>query len=124
LIRSAAYGAITLTTQVEHLIPIEQALAPVQCTLPTRSDTVSLGTYVYASTAATPSISITLTFPATLGLTLPHPLEPQMVQALEETLVGTELVDVKFYAFSRRGSECVTHPLPLFAKSALLRGVF
>jgi hypothetical protein len=61
-------------------------------------------------------------FPATLGLTLPHRLEPQMEQALEETLEGNELVDVKFYAFSRRGLQCVTHPLPLFAKSALLQG--
>ncbi|KAJ6459647.1 hypothetical protein C8R45DRAFT_766046, partial [Mycena sanguinolenta] len=52
----------------------------------------------------------------------PHPLETQMEQALEETLSGKELVDVKFYAFSRRGADCVTHPLPLFAKSALLQG--
>ncbi|KAJ7323668.1 hypothetical protein DFH08DRAFT_887579 [Mycena albidolilacea] len=123
LIRAAAYGAITLTTQVENLISPQQAPAPVTLTLPrSGSDTPSLGSYVYASTAPAPVISIMFAFPATLGLTLPHPLEPQMEQALEETLEGNELVDIKFYAFSRRGLQCVTHPLPLFAKSALLQG--
>ncbi|KAJ7159561.1 hypothetical protein C8R46DRAFT_814906, partial [Mycena filopes] len=38
------------------------------------------------------------------------------------TLAGKELVDVKFYAFSRRGSGCVTHPQALFSNSNLLRG--
>ncbi|KAF8152854.1 hypothetical protein K438DRAFT_1987722 [Mycena galopus ATCC 62051] len=125
LIRSAAYDTIALAVQVEHLIPLQQAPAPIPLTLPWSdryTSTLSLGSYVYASTAAAPSISITLTFPATLGLTLPHPLEPQMERALERTLTGEELVDVKFYAFSRRESDCVTHPLPLFAKSALLKG--
>ncbi|KAJ7660832.1 hypothetical protein DFH06DRAFT_1193409 [Mycena polygramma] len=124
LIRSAAYGAIALTTHVENLISVVQPLPPasVQYTLPLGGGNHTLGTYVYASSAPTPTISITVTLPASLGLTLPHPLEPQMEQALEETLSGKELVDIKFYAFSRRGTECVTHPLALFAKSALLRG--
>ncbi|KAJ7649414.1 hypothetical protein DFH06DRAFT_1208174 [Mycena polygramma] len=113
LIRSAAYGAITLTTQLENLISVVQPPPPV-C--------MHWGTYVYASSAPTPTISITVTLPASLGLTLPQSLQPQMEQALEETLSGKELVDSKFYAFSRRGTECVTHPLALFAKSALLRG--
>ncbi|KAJ6456216.1 hypothetical protein C8R47DRAFT_189627 [Mycena vitilis] len=124
LIRSATYGAITLTTQVENLISFVQPLPPasVQYTFPLSPGTHALGTYVYASSAPTPTIAITVTLPASLGVTLPHPLEPQMEQALEETLSGKELVDIKFYAFSRRGTECVTHPLALFAKSALLRG--
>ncbi|KAJ7083876.1 hypothetical protein C8R44DRAFT_52725 [Mycena epipterygia] len=45
-----------------------------------------------------------------------------MEQTLEATLTGKELVDIKFYAFSRRGSAGATHPQPLFANSALLRG--
>ncbi|KAJ7019506.1 hypothetical protein C8F04DRAFT_1392825 [Mycena alexandri] len=125
LIRLAAYGAITLTTQVEHLIsPSQAAAVPIKYNLPSSgSGTQALGTYVYASSAAAPTISITLTFSSTLGLTLPHPLEKRMEEALEETLTGKELVNVKFYAFSRRGSECVTHPLALFANSNLLRGL-
>ncbi|KAJ6569196.1 hypothetical protein B0H19DRAFT_1065962 [Mycena capillaripes] len=120
LIRSAAYGTVTLATQVEHLISGSPAPGPVQHTLPSQTSnytpaTPSLGTYIYASSAPTPSISFTFTFPATLGLTLPHPLEPRMEHTLEETLDGKELVDIK-------GSDCATHPLPLFAKSDLLRG--
>ncbi|KAJ7679676.1 hypothetical protein B0H17DRAFT_1077702 [Mycena rosella] len=124
LIRTAQYGVLTFATRVEHLIPVPQPAATVQYTLPSRTtaDTPSLGAYVYPSNASAPSISITVTLPAALGITLPHPLEPQMEHTLEETLTGKELVDVKFYAFSRRGSERVTHPLPLFANSALLRG--
>ncbi|KAF7340387.1 hypothetical protein MVEN_01958200 [Mycena venus] len=124
LIREGAYGAITLTTQLKNLISQEDP-APVTLTLPPgyrQSGSPSLGKYVYPSNASTPSISITVSFSATLGLTLPHSLEPQMERALEETLAGKELVDIKFYAFSRRGSECVTHPLPLFANSGLLQG--
>ncbi|KAF8198876.1 hypothetical protein K438DRAFT_1823872 [Mycena galopus ATCC 62051] len=127
LIRQGAYDAITLTTQVENLISVQEPLlqSPLQLSLPLRdrpTDTPSLGCYVYASTAPTPRISIMLTFSTTLGLTLPHALEPQMEQALEETLAGKQLADIKFYAFSRRGSEGVTHPLPLFAKGTLLQG--
>ncbi|KAJ7744158.1 hypothetical protein B0H16DRAFT_995090 [Mycena metata] len=123
LIRSASYGAVTLTTQVEHLISPSQAVeVPITYNLPSNASDTHLGTYVYASSAAAPSISITLTFASALGLTLPHPLEKRMEEALEETLTGKELMDVKFYAFSRRGSESVTHPLALFANSHLLRG--
>ncbi|KAJ6509664.1 hypothetical protein DFH09DRAFT_1198800 [Mycena vulgaris] len=121
LIRAAAFGTLTLTTHVEHLIPVPPPTATVECSLPNNYDTL-LGTFVYPSSASAPSISITVTLPAGLGLTLPHPLEPQMEQALEETLTGKELVNIKFYAFSHRGSQCVTHPLALFANSALLRG--
>jgi hypothetical protein len=124
LIRTANYGVLTFATNVEQLILMPQATPTVTYTLPSRSasDTLALGTYVYPSSASTPYISITVNLPATLGLVLPHPLEPQMEQTLEETLTGKELVDVKFYAFSRKGQDCVTHPLPLFANSALLRG--
>ncbi|KAF7367700.1 hypothetical protein MSAN_00833800 [Mycena sanguinolenta] len=125
LIRSAAYGQISLAVQLKNLISA-QAPAPVQLSLPQNSSYHSshtqLGSYVYASTASTPIISITLEFSPTLGLTVPHPLESRMEQALEETLTGRELVDVKFYAFSRKGADCVLHPLPLFAKSSLLQG--
>ncbi|KAJ7474208.1 hypothetical protein FB451DRAFT_1248312 [Mycena latifolia] len=124
LIRSAAYGVLTLATHVEHFIPVPQPTAATQYTLPSRStsDTLGLGVYVYPSNASVPFISITVTLPPTLGLTLPHRLEPQMEQALEETLTGKELVDIKLYAFSRKGSNRVTNPLPLFAKTDLLLG--
>ncbi|KAJ7083874.1 hypothetical protein C8R44DRAFT_903564 [Mycena epipterygia] len=124
LITSGAYGTLALTTQVEHLISV-QPPTPVEHILPTNQYSpmeTPLGTYVYPSNAPPPKISITVTFPATLGLALPHPLEPQMEQTLEGTLTGKELVDIKFYAFSRRGSASATHPQPLFANSALLRG--
>ncbi|KAK7064970.1 hypothetical protein R3P38DRAFT_2827318, partial [Favolaschia claudopus] len=90
LIRSASYGTLTLTVEVDNLI----------------------------SSNPTPPI----TFPTSLGLSLPHPLESRMETVLEETLSGQELVDIKFYAFSRRGTECVTRPLPLYARRDLLRG--
>ncbi|KAJ7461372.1 hypothetical protein B0H11DRAFT_1923644 [Mycena galericulata] len=121
LIRPAAYGTITLAVYVEHLI-VSQSPQTLQYNLPASHHNIALGTFVYPGNSPTPTIRITVTFPSTLGLTLPHPLEPQMQRALEETLIGNELVDIKFYAFSRRSSECVTQPLPLFAKSALLQG--
>ncbi|KAF7367701.1 hypothetical protein MSAN_00833900 [Mycena sanguinolenta] len=127
LIRSASYGQVSLTVQVKNLIPVAPP-ALFQLSLPQNSyygdnSGSPLGSYVYASTASTPIISITVEFSDSLGITLPgNPLEPRMERALEESLTGKELVDVKFYAFSRKRGDCVTHPLPLFAKSALLQG--
>ncbi|KAJ7744159.1 hypothetical protein B0H16DRAFT_1560369 [Mycena metata] len=124
LIRGSAYGTVTLTTRVERLISTS-VVVPLEYNLSYHSNS-TLGTYIYASSAAEPSISITVTFPAALGLNLTHPLEhwQRMEQALRESLAGKELVDVKFYAFSRKGSEGrrVTHPLRLYANTALLRG--
>ncbi|KAJ7152466.1 hypothetical protein C8R46DRAFT_1121305 [Mycena filopes] len=123
LVRSAAYGSITIDTQVERLIPSVPPAAPtITYTLPSGGATPALGTYVYASSTPAPSIGFTVTFSPTLGLTLPHPLEARMEQTLGDTLAGKELVDLKFYAFSRRGSGCVTHPQALFSNSNLLRG--
>lgn len=125
LIRSAPYGVVTVAVHTQHLIAVtaEKPSTPLKYTLPNGSmATPSLGVYVYPSNAPAPSISFTVTFAATLAITLPHPLEPRMERALEDTLTGAELVDLKFYAFSRKGADGVTHPLPLFAKSSLLQG--
>ncbi|KAK7008050.1 hypothetical protein R3P38DRAFT_3027160 [Favolaschia claudopus] len=121
LIRSASYGTLTLTVEVENLIS-SNPLPNFRSDLPRNAGAQLLTSYVYATTAPQPLLSITVTFPTSLGLSLPHPLESRMETVLEETLSGRELVDIKFYAFSRRGTECVTRPLPLFARRDLLRG--
>ncbi|KAK7064976.1 hypothetical protein R3P38DRAFT_2827338 [Favolaschia claudopus] len=122
LIRSASYGTLTLTVEVDNLISSNPTPPSFRLDLPRNGGAQLLASYVYASTAPQPLLSITVTFPTSLGLSLPHPLESRMETVLEETLSGQELVDIKFYAFSRRGTECVTHPLPLFARRDLLRG--
>ncbi|KAJ7612773.1 hypothetical protein FB45DRAFT_1036982 [Roridomyces roridus] len=101
LVKSGSYGVVSFTIQTEHLMadPSSAGDKPIQHSLPNGSTNLSLASSV-----------------------LPRTLEPRMAGALEDTLTGKELVDVKFYAFSRRGADGVTHPLPLFAKTSLLRG--
>ncbi|KAJ7159563.1 hypothetical protein C8R46DRAFT_1108599 [Mycena filopes] len=123
LVYSSSYGTITLVTQVQNLISASPPV-PITTHLPSNGYHPTLGTYVYLNGAATPSISIELRFSTELGLTLWRPVEhvPRMQTALRDTLGGKELVDVKFYAFSRTDSGRVTHPLPLYASTALMRG--
>ncbi|KAJ7062244.1 hypothetical protein C8F01DRAFT_1136995 [Mycena amicta] len=135
LVRAASFGKLTLRTSVQHLLPSAQTPPPAQVeyNLPaSNSYTFLLGTYVYPSNAPTPRLSIAVAFPSSVGLPLPRTLTPKMMSTLEATLDGEELINVKFYAFSRRsessisgtgtGTRAAFHPLPLFAKSALLRG--
>jgi len=53
---------------------------------------------------------------------LTRPLDARVETALADTIRGDEVVDVKFYAYTRAGSSYVARPRPMFAKMALLRG--
>ncbi|KAJ6554897.1 hypothetical protein DFH09DRAFT_1165841 [Mycena vulgaris] len=53
---------------------------------------------------------------------MPRALDSRVEAALAETIRGEEVVDIKFYAYTRVGSSYVAHPRPMFARAALLRG--
>ncbi|CAK5279701.1 unnamed protein product [Mycena citricolor] len=103
LIGAAKYGELTLEVQVGHLIPTVE-IVPIKFRLPTSDPrhTANLGLHTYPGNARPPRVTVTITFSPTLGLTLPTPLDHRIERALGETLEGEELVDIKFYAFSRR----------------------
>ncbi|CAK5264144.1 unnamed protein product [Mycena citricolor] len=103
LIGAAKYGELTLEVQVGHLIPTVE-IVPIKFHLPTGDprNAANLGLHTYPGNARPPRVTVTITFSPTLGLTLPTPLDHRIERALEETLEGEELVDIKFYAFSRR----------------------
>ncbi|KAJ7116274.1 hypothetical protein C8R43DRAFT_1242315 [Mycena crocata] len=123
-IRAAAFNAmITVTTQVQHLIPNVLNAPPAEYRLPfPSSGPAPLGTYVYPISAAAPTVSFSVLFPPSLGLALPRPMDTRLGNVLEESLAGKELVDIKFYAFSRYTSGSATQPLALFASTSLLKG--
>ncbi|KAF7299499.1 hypothetical protein MIND_00900000 [Mycena indigotica] len=129
LVASGRYGTVLLRTTVIRLLPSARTPQSEQIQYVLPSSTVSeLGQYIYPSKARAPSIiSVSLTFPASLGLTLPRTLTWKMEETLESTLDGKEMVDVKFYAFSRwklnaDDKGVISHPLPLFANLRLLEG--
>ncbi|KAJ7744157.1 hypothetical protein B0H16DRAFT_1560366 [Mycena metata] len=124
--RGAEFGIISIGTKVEHLIPDKaNAVIPARYHLPNAGHNLhALGVFVHPSSASTPNITFTVAFSPSLGLALPRSLarESQLKSVLKESLTGKDLLDMKFYAFSRFGSGVATHPLPLFAKVSLLTG--
>ncbi|KAJ7101798.1 hypothetical protein C8R44DRAFT_809316 [Mycena epipterygia] len=125
LIRQAAYGRIAFLTQEENLVPLDNVPLSKEFDVPDRSGiNPPLGAYMYRSdTIGVPTISISVQFGGGLGMALPRPLDARVQEALADTLHGDEVVDVKFYAYTRRlkgGS--VACPRPMFAKMALVRG--
>ncbi|KAJ7849749.1 hypothetical protein B0H13DRAFT_2361132 [Mycena leptocephala] len=104
IISQAAYGRLTFHTEVKNLLPLEDAL-------------------FYKDDSPGPvTIAISVAFPAGLGISLTRPLDERVETALADTIRGDEVVDVKFYAYTRAGSSYVARPRPMFAKMALLRG--
>ncbi|KAJ7849744.1 hypothetical protein B0H13DRAFT_2361126 [Mycena leptocephala] len=122
----AAYGRLTFHTEVKNLLPLEDALFYKEFDLPdNRRDRggVPLGVYMHRSDSPGPvTIAISVAFPAGLGISLTRPLDERVETALADTIRGDEVVDVKFYAYTRAGSSYVARPRPMFAKMALLRG--
>ncbi|KAJ7160676.1 hypothetical protein C8R43DRAFT_1177098 [Mycena crocata] len=126
LIRSVPYGRVTFVTHTENLQPVDDALFYSEFDLPDNSRrpqiNPSLGEYMRRSDATGPAmITIDVKFPATLGMVLPQALD-RGIDALAATIRGDEVVDVKFYAYTRRGDSYVAHPRPMFAKMSLLLG--
>ncbi|KAJ6631898.1 hypothetical protein B0H10DRAFT_2182929 [Mycena sp. CBHHK59/15] len=125
VIRKAAYGRITFLTHVENLLPLDDVLFYNEFDVPDDSATnPPIGVYMHRSdTWGAAMISISVEFRAVLGMALPRPLDARVEEALADTIRGDEVVDVKFYAYTRRiGSSYVARPRPMFAKMALLRG--
>ncbi|KAJ7474212.1 hypothetical protein FB451DRAFT_1088903 [Mycena latifolia] len=124
-IRGADYGRIRFLTDVENLLPLNNALFYTEWDLPDHSGmTPSLGEYMHRSDApGTARIGISVVFPPELGMALPRRLDARVEEALSDTIRGDEIVDLKFYAYTRRvRGEYVTCPRAMYAKMALLRG--
>ncbi|KAJ7139107.1 hypothetical protein C8R44DRAFT_763899 [Mycena epipterygia] len=126
LIRQAAYGRITFLTQEQNLVPLDNDnVFYKEFDVPDRSPTnPPLGVYMRRSdSTGLATISISVQFAAGLGMALPRPLDARVQEALADTLRGKEVVDVKFYAYTRRiCGDYVARPRPMFAKVSLLRG--
>ncbi|KAF8193547.1 hypothetical protein K438DRAFT_835820 [Mycena galopus ATCC 62051] len=78
------------------------------------------------TTLGATKITILIEFPTNIGLTLPLPRDTRADAALAATVRGEDMVDVKFYVYTRRGvdpsgASLVMRPQPLFAKLSLLR---
>ncbi|KAJ7291565.1 hypothetical protein C8J57DRAFT_1044987 [Mycena rebaudengoi] len=131
LIREASYGTLTFSVQVEHLHADTKPNDSVhsEITLPddsrhrgSSSSPTVLGSYIYTPGSASPIVTISVGIPSRLGLSLPRSLGPRLETVLAGTILGQEAVDIKFYAFSRKGAGYVARPCPTFAKSSLLAG--
>ncbi|KAJ7612632.1 hypothetical protein FB45DRAFT_939443 [Roridomyces roridus] len=123
LIRSAAYGHITFSVAVENLNPLDDTPVWRDYDLPTNDTSATIGVYIRRRAATGPAtISISVEFPTSLGISLTRPLDGRAETALAETIHGKEIVDVKFYAYSRVGESYVARPRPMFAKMSLLKG--
>ncbi|KAJ7461379.1 hypothetical protein B0H11DRAFT_2056938 [Mycena galericulata] len=124
LIRGAGYGQLTFRTSVENLHPVEDELDSTTFNLPDRTTrNPTLGAYYkLGSETALPKISISVEFTNGLGMALPQLLDARVERALAETIRGEDMVDTKFYAYSRVGPSYVARPRAMFAKMSMLRG--
>ncbi|KAJ7444379.1 hypothetical protein B0H11DRAFT_2203759 [Mycena galericulata] len=126
IISQAAYGRLTFHTEVKNLLLLEDALFYKEFDLPDNCGErggAPLGVYMHRSNSPGPvTIAISVAFPAGLGISLTRPLDARVETALADTIHGDEVVDVKFYAYTRAGPSYVARPRPMFAKMALLRG--
>ncbi|KAK7064964.1 hypothetical protein R3P38DRAFT_62464 [Favolaschia claudopus] len=146
LIHHASYGKVTFHTEVENLILIENESRDVEINLPIsipgkkshssqNSSTFNqlLQSYLYPENAIGPaSISIWVRFPNHLGISFSCPPVPvnmpvRLEEALLQTIHGGDVIDLKFYAYTRAGftpsgTGYVARPRPLFGKLGFLRG--
>ncbi|KAJ7088364.1 hypothetical protein B0H15DRAFT_289162 [Mycena belliarum] len=121
VIRGADFERITFRTHLENLLPIQTYYA--ELSLPYNGN-IALAAYMYRNDASGPAkIAISVGFPSTLGMALPAQLDARVEEALAATIRGEEVVDIKFWAYTRRiHGDAVTRPRAMYAKMALLRG--
>ncbi|KAJ6569213.1 hypothetical protein B0H19DRAFT_1373466 [Mycena capillaripes] len=127
LIGSAAYGLLSFSIAAQHLFVPTDANHPRTLTLPYQNyryqPNIQIGSYIYTPGLRMAStIAITVGLPAETGLSIPRSIDGKLERMLADTMKGKEAVDVKFYAFTRKTSNYVTHPQPIFAQSTLLEG--
>ncbi|KAJ7916664.1 hypothetical protein B0H13DRAFT_2323141 [Mycena leptocephala] len=127
LIGSAAYGLLSFSIAAQHLFVPTDANHSRTLTLPYQNHryqpNIQIGSYIYTpGLRMAPTIAITVGLPAETGLSIPRSIDGKLERMLADTMTGKEAVDVKFYAFTRKTSDYVTHPQPIFAKSTLLEG--
>ncbi|KAK7040544.1 hypothetical protein R3P38DRAFT_2895260 [Favolaschia claudopus] len=148
LIYHVSYGKLTFRTEVENLIVIEDWFGDDEVDLPMlmpgrkvhsaislKSSTQNrfLQSYLYPEGAIGPaSISIWVGFPDYPGIRFSCPPVPvnmpvRLENALLQTIHGGDVIDLKFYAYTRAGftpsgAGYVARPRPLFGKLGFLRG--
>ncbi|KAK7008053.1 hypothetical protein R3P38DRAFT_3027177 [Favolaschia claudopus] len=147
LISDVNYGKVTFHLETKNLAVMPHEHSFSQVVLPISSSSgdkvkrkssasirsisshrVALQPYMYRGDAVElPTISIRVQFPTDLGMALPRPLDTSVEDALAETIQGADIIDMKFYAYTRagftpEGKGYVARPRSLFAKLGLLRG--
>ncbi|KAK7064968.1 hypothetical protein R3P38DRAFT_2595342 [Favolaschia claudopus] len=147
LISDVNYGKVTFHLETKNLVvmPHEHSFSHVVLPISSSSGNkvkrkssasirsisshrVALQPYMYRGDAVElPTISIRVQFPTDLGMALPRPLDTSVEDALAETIQGADIIDMKFYAYTRagftsEGKGYVARPRSLFAKLGLLRG--
>ncbi|KAJ6484548.1 hypothetical protein DFH09DRAFT_397564 [Mycena vulgaris] len=119
LVQSAAYGTLSCSIDVKNLFPLDDVLYSREFSC---QSTAQLGAWVYTRETAIPTITIAVKLSSTLELCLPRSLDARVEDTLVATIRGEEAVDVKFYAFSKKGPGYVARPQPIFGKASLLKG--
>ncbi|KAF7324126.1 hypothetical protein MKEN_00635000 [Mycena kentingensis (nom. inval.)] len=129
LVRDTKYGRLSIVIDARGLIADNEASCTVFITLPfipgpLRPPTDELiGRYFFnpdKPPAATLSITVHL---ADAPIALPRSLGTGLQRVLVDSMAGKDMVDLKFYLFSRRkGFREVTCPKHVYARAALLEG--
>ncbi|KAJ7865741.1 hypothetical protein B0H14DRAFT_3442773 [Mycena olivaceomarginata] len=129
-IQGASYGRLTFHTTIENLRPLDTEPCNNYCDIPLQyRNQVTIGVYMRlgdagrgaprlpgarkgkgkvkgnpTTTLGRAKITIMTEFPTDIGLTLPLPRDPRVDAALAATICGEDMVDVKFYVYTRRGT--------------------
>jgi hypothetical protein len=128
LIKRTDLESLTITTTAQHLTnwdPDSNYTSTKHISLRLWGNTFSLGVFNSVENfTGDATLTFEVAFPATFGLSLPaEPPSLRIRQALDESLMGRDLIDTKFVLFTRRTREHQPGaPRAVFANSRLLHG--
>ncbi|KAJ7088365.1 hypothetical protein B0H15DRAFT_289261 [Mycena belliarum] len=128
LVSSAGYGRLSFSVDAPHLVIPKDANNTTTFTLPdkSRAREAQIATFIYivdkTRKIVPPTVTITVKLPASLGLSIPRSIGQRLERTLIDTMHGKEVVDVKFYALTRRSAGYVGRPQGILAKASLLQG--
>jgi hypothetical protein len=135
LIRAADYGRLSFSIKAPHLFVPKDASHSSSITLPDHGyHNTQIGTYIYTRERGiingfygkrrniVPTVEITVGLSDAAGLSIPRSIDRKLEGALVDMMDGKEVVDLKFYAFSRKSAGYATCPQPVFSKASLLEG--
>ncbi|KAJ7612653.1 hypothetical protein FB45DRAFT_939485 [Roridomyces roridus] len=126
LLRGTNFGRLTFHTDLDNAVslPDELFYSEFDCTTHL-TEPLPIAVFKCNRTDNDiPRISISVDLDASLGINLPKPLNPRVEMALADTIRGHEVVDVKFYAYTRaaHSGSYVARPKSMCARMDVLLG--